>query len=113
MSSSLSSLQQLGTCRALLVDNSDSDEFELDPFPAAVVVPCSPSSSHGHHSRRAAHSHSAQQQQQQHHQTGIGIEELLQVGSSARGAPGRGGEGRRVCAHIAAAASVVLQTLKI
>jgi hypothetical protein len=33
-------MQQLGTCRALLIDNGD-DEFELDPFPAAV--PSSPS----------------------------------------------------------------------
>lgn len=39
------SVQQLGTCRALLIDNGD-DEFELDPFPAAIVP--SPSSSRNH-----------------------------------------------------------------
>lgn len=38
-------MQQLGTCRALLLDNGD-DEFELDPFPEPV--PNSPSS-HRHH----------------------------------------------------------------
>lgn len=44
-SSSDGGLQQLGTCRALLIDSSDS-EFELDPFPAACPVPGSPSSHH-------------------------------------------------------------------
>jgi hypothetical protein len=31
-------MQQLGTCRVLLLDNGDDDnEFDIDPFPAAVL----------------------------------------------------------------------------